>query len=335
MPETPLHSPSQQGQAEAPPQEEPAREGLLPEEEKFLDHVRDLLLGGRVTEGMEELLPTLKARRVRTPRSEWRQFVRAALQHQLRLVLHQDPFTRHAFLKPRGYPGDAVLLDYIYGHDEGWPLPADTTDLGRAIHDFTIRSPACEGVRSRREFIAHLLDDVAGSVRKMHVLSVASGHLREADLSSAVKRRRFGRFVAMDADPESLREVKRCYERHGVERLVCTVRNLLLPAGPVGEFDLVYSTGLFDYLGQSTAQRLAEALFGLLRPHGRLVIANFLPGIPDLGYMESYMGWELIYRTRADMLDVVARVPQTEVHDIRLFAEENQNILFLQVTRAG
>ncbi len=334
MIETPYPLVPQPGQP-GPVSEERPRHEVQPEDVKFLDHVRDLLLAGKVTEGMEELLPTLKARRLRSPRSEWREYVQFCLSHPLRALLHEDPFTRHAFLKPRGYAGDAALLDYIYGHDEGWPLPPSTSDLGRAIHEFTIRSPACEGVRARREFVAELLDDLAGQFRRMHVLSVASGHLREAHLSSAIKRHRFGRFVALDADPEALREVRRSYDRYRVECVVSSVRDLIQPTAPLGEFDLIYSTGLFDYLGQSTAQRLAEALFRQLRPRGRLVVANFLPGIPDLGYMESYMGWELIYRTRADMLDVVARVPQAELQDIRLFAEENQNILFLQATRAG
>jgi extracellular factor (EF) 3-hydroxypalmitic acid methyl ester biosynthesis protein len=323
----------QVGQAPAPPA--PRDEGPpLPEDEKLLDHVHELLLDGRVYEGMEELLLTLKARRLSAPREEWQRLVKFCVSHPLQTLLHQDPFTRHSFTKPRGYPGDAVLLDYIYGHDEGWALPEDTTRLGHAIHEFTIRSPACEGVRTRREFIANVLDEL-GSAGRPRVLSVAAGHLREAALSAGMKRRRFARFVAMDADAQSLREVERCYGRLGVEPLLATVRTLLSPSQSLGEFDLVYSTGLFDYLAQPTAQRLALALFRMLAPRGRLVLANFLPGIPDLGYMESYMAWELIYRTRAEMLDVAARIPQGEMRDIRLFAEENQNILFLEATRAG
>jgi hypothetical protein len=95
----------------------------------------------------------------------------------------------------------------------------------------------------------------------------------------------------------------------------------------------VYSTGLFDYVPAPAAQRLTWALFQLLRPRGRLLLANFLPGIPDLGYMESYMDWKLLYRTRKEMLEMAQDIPQAALHDIRLFAEENQNIIFLQITR--
>jgi hypothetical protein len=101
----------------------------------------------------------------------------------------------------------------------------------------------------------------------------------------------------------------------------------------LGTFDLVYSTGLYDYVPATTGRRLTWALFEMLRPRGRLVLANFLPGIPDLGYMESYMAWNLIYRTRLEMLDLTMDIPQAAIRDVRLFAEENQNILFLEVTK--
>jgi extracellular factor (EF) 3-hydroxypalmitic acid methyl ester biosynthesis protein len=171
-------------------------------------------------------------------------------------------------------------------------------------------------------------------VRRPHVLAIAAGHLREAALSAAVKRRKLGRLVALDADAASLHEVQRAYGRLGVEICHANFRQLLAQKLDLGQFDVVYSTGLFDYLQQPTAQRLAWLMFQMLRPGGRLVVANFLPGIDDLGYMESYMDWVLIYRTRLEMMDISAEIPQAQIREIRVFAEENQNILFLQITKA-
>src|SRR6202030_1775143 len=173
-----------------------------------------------------------------------------------------------------------------YGREEGWPPPEEMSELGRMIFEFTTRSAACEGVRARRAFIADLLDrSIDGS--RPHVLSIAAGHLREAELSAAVKRRKLGRFVALDSDLETLQEVERCYGRLGVEVAQANIRQLLARKVHLGLFDVVYSTGLFDYLQQPTAQRLALHMFQMLRPGGRLIVANFLPGISDLGYMES------------------------------------------------
>jgi SAM-dependent methyltransferase len=247
-------------------------------------------------------------------------------------VVHQDPFTYHAYSKPRGYPGDAALLDLIYGYEESWPSPS-ASHLGRLLFNCTVISPASEGVRARRGFVADLLDRLAEERAKPHVLSVAAGHLREANLSAAVRRRRLGRFVALDNDSLSLAEVQRSYGWLGVETVHASIRRLLTNHLQLGQFDLVYSTGLFDYLRQSTGRRLVANLFGMVRPGGRLMIANFLPDIRDVGYMEVYADWQLIYRTRQEMMDLTMEVPQAEIGEITVSAGENQNILFLQMTR--
>jgi hypothetical protein len=313
----------------------PAGEGLL---DSVYQKLREVEAAGplareQVEEAMNDLFLGLHAQRLRADEREWQEQVGRCLAHPLCGLLHQDPFTERAFRKPRGYAGDAILLDYIYAREEQWPPPEETTALGRLIFDYTTAAPAAAGVRARREFIANLLDDLAEKRSRPTVLSVAAGHLREVLLCAAVKRRKLGRYLALDADQESLEEVKRCYGYYGVEVLAASVRQLLTGRVPLPPFDLVYSTGLYDYLPQTTAQQLTRNLFGLVHPGGRLLVANFLPGIRDVGYMESYMGWKLIYRTRLQMLDVAALVPESEVYDIRLFSEENRNILFLQVTR--
>jgi extracellular factor (EF) 3-hydroxypalmitic acid methyl ester biosynthesis protein len=311
------------------------RPPVVPEaiDTKILDYVADRFEHGQVFDGMRELLPALQAKRFRSSDAEWEAFVAECYRHPLCGMLHQDPFTLRSFQKPRGYAGDAVLLDYVYGREEGWGVPEGTTELGRKIFQFTTASDACEAVRARRGFIADAIDQHAQEVAKPSFLSIASGHLREALLCSTIKRRRFSRFVSLDLDRESLAEVRRAYGPFGVEVEVASFRQLLTGRHTLGQFDMVYSTGLYDYLQLPVAQRLTLSLFRMLRPRGRLLIANFLPGILDVGYMESFMAWKLIYRTRVDMLAIAESVPLSEIRDIRIFAEEKQNIIFLQLTR--
>ena len=300
---------------------------------KVLDYTCEKFHEGRVDDGMRELLPVLQARRMKSSDPEWAEFVEVCLRHPLRELLHQDPFTVRAFNKPRGYAGDAVLLDYVYGREEGWPVPEPITELGKKIFQFTTGSSACEAVRARRGFIADLVDHLAEEITKPHLLSIGCGHLREALLCSIIKRRRYGRYVALDSDGKSLDEVARAYGPYGVETYNATIRQLLTHHHDLNQFDLVYSMGLYDYLQLPAAQRLTASLFELLRSRGRLLIANFLPGILDVGYMESYMAWKLILRTRQEMLAIAEEIPMADIRDIRLFVEDNQNIIFLQVTK--
>src|SRR5207302_6476654 len=185
--------------------------------DKVLDLAHELLSEGRVEEGMRELMAALWAEKLKGSPQEWKAVVERCVQHPLRDLLHEDPFTRRAYRKPRGYPGDAVLLDYIYGREERWSIPEGTSELGHKIFEYTTRTTACEGVRARRGYIADLLDELAQKVNRPHVLAIAAGHLREAILCAAVKRRRLGRYVALDADRESMAEIERCYGAFGVE----------------------------------------------------------------------------------------------------------------------
>ncbi len=302
-------------------------------DDSLLNQVYGKLMEGQTAEGMSDLFTGLQIRRQNSSDQEWAEFVSMCMHHPIKDLVHQDPFTHRAFAKPRGYAGDAALIDYIYGREEHWPLPEGTSDLGRKIFDYTTAAPASEGVRARREFIANMLDRLVEEIDRPHVLSIAAGHLREAILSSAVRRRKLGRLVALDSDTNSLDEIDRSYAHYNIEVVPASIRQMLARKVNLGEFDLVYTTGLYDYLQQTTAQRLTSVMFDLLRSRGRLIVANFLPGVRDIGYMESFMDWKLIYRTRHEMLEVSMDIPQAEIRDIRIFTEENENIIFLQITK--
>lgn len=262
----------------------------------------------------------------------WANCVKRIRESELLPLVHQDPFTSRAYNKPRGYAGDAVMMDYIYGLDEGWQPPTSSL-LGQGIFQYTISASASAGVRARREYLAEKLDEIARSKPLPEVMAVASGHLREASISSAVRRRKIGRFVALDADQESLLEVERSFGRFGVQCELADVRKMLTGRMEYGKFDLIYSTGLYDYIKEKTAQNLSYHLFSMLKPGGKLVIANFLPTIQDIGYMEACMDWFLVYRDRMDMMGLTELIDQADMRDIQVSVEENQNIIFLEVTR--
>ncbi len=285
-----------------------------------------------VNRSLDKLIVSLRSHKLEVEPQQWDGLVDTCRQHPLREIIHTDPFTRRAFDKPRGYAGDAKLLDFIYGREEQWPAPK-ASSIGRRIFDYTTAAPAPSGVRARRGFVADLIDRLAEDSQKPHILSIAAGHLREASVSAAVQRREIGRLVALDADSESLREVEKCYSSFGVETVEARIRGLLTNRLDVGKFDLVYSTGLFDYMQQPIGRRLVSNMFEMLRPGGRVVVANFLPAVRDVGYMEVYMDWFLIYRTRHDMIDLTMEIPEEEIREITMFTEDNQNVTFLQVQK--
>lgn len=297
-----------------------------------------------IQDAMGALIRQLQEKRSRLLNHEWQEYARFCLMHPIKDILLQDPFTRHSHERPRGYAGDAELLDYIYGIDERFESLShrirerldDSTEVGRQIFGFTSRSPAPRGVCERAEVVAGLTDNFAGEcAHKPRLLSVAAGHFREGVLSESLANGNVEEWVAFDGDPQSLEEVNDFYEGKGypIETVAGTVRQLLRPQDELGQFDFIYSNGLFDYLKQSTGQRLVKRLFEMLRPGGIVMVSNFLPDIDDVGYMETFMRWDLIYRTHPQMVDLAMTIDQRKIRDMRLLAEDNQNIVFLQVRK--
>jgi len=90
-------------------------------------------------------------------------------------------------------------------------------------------------------------------------------------------------------------------------------------SNPSKNLDLVYAAGLYDYLSQPLATRLTKTMFDMLRPGGKLQVANFVPDHPEVGYMETFMQWSLIYRTESQLEDVAKEIPAPEIADKRTF----------------
>jgi len=95
-----------------------------------------------------------------------------------------------------------------------------------------------------------------------------------------------------------------------------------LSTGPLaeslGDFDPIYSAGLYDDLPDGLTRRLTRRLLQMLRPAGRLLIANFVPGGTGRGYIELFMDGSLILRKETAMRalgQASAASPVVSFHD--------------------
>ena len=226
--------------------------------------------------------------------------VAAVREHELFAIAHQDPYSHRAFNKPRGYAGDAVMMDYVYAG----VAAEGTTDLGKAVFTGTTRGSMGLSVLFRRQLLTACINEVASSRCDFKILSVASGHCREIEgsLLANPALAKAGRLVAFDQDEESCETVKRDYVQYPVDVVCASVRRLLAGGdSALGKFDLIYSAGLFDYLTDPVAEKLVSALVAMLKPGGKLLVGNFAPSSCGRGYMELFLDWKLIYRDAAQL----------------------------------
>lgn len=223
-----------------------------------------------------------------------KELISTARAHPLFELTQQDPYTARAYNKPRGYAGDAVMLDYIYtGQTDHGISP-----MGARIFQGTTRVSMGLSVVYRKALLNAYINDAAALHSPFSILSVASGHCREIEGSLVLNDAFQGAFIALDADAQSCAEVTATYTNPKVRALHGNVKQLLqnevaLP----GLFNFIYSAGLFDYLNDAIARKLIATLLTRLAPQGRLLVANFVPSAYGRGYMACFMDWHLIYRT--------------------------------------
>lgn len=266
-------------------------------------------------------------------RSAWVEIIDFCRKHPLMSVLHQDPLTHRSFLKPRGYQGDAELLDMIYRRSFLEYGYSNVSQIGQAIFGVTIDGQAPSSVRTRLETLSKWLKQAINSYDSPCLLSVACGHMRELSPKYGIDIEPIGTWVGLDQDEKSLSVVCADYPSPKIQTIRGSISTVVAGRLTLDRFDIIYSTGLFDYLPDEVASRVIRSLSRMLHPKGKMLIANYRPGIPDAGYMEVFMDWQLIYRTEEMLRALLTDESEMSEFAVRTFRDESDHIVYLELSR--
>src|SRR5581483_7239812 len=176
---------------------------------------------GFAASSFEQICSVLSSWRRSLPRERWEEACKEVRLHPLFEILQADPYSSYSYRPPRGYPGDAVLLDFIYGGDTGAPFIRSSTELGRQIYREAAKNPAFAAILGRRDLLARRIEALCLSGSGSRILSVACGHLREGAVLHSQSLPRPDRFLALDQDKRSLAVVAAECGPRGVECLPC------------------------------------------------------------------------------------------------------------------
>jgi SAM-dependent methyltransferase len=276
--------------------------------------------------------------------------MKTAYRQYTEAVLHpyvvSAPDVHHAFHKPLGYPGDYILMLYLYD-----PQPYGNSLFDKLIHEVVVREePMAEGVRKRKDFLREQIrlsiDSTQGSAElPRRILSVACGPAREIvefvqeNLASCCPVV----FTLVDQDQRSLTHANSSLSR----LLIPGATNITVKYMYMGfkqmiaqldafdslpQQDLIYAAGLFDYIKTPTARKLVQRLFQKLGCGGKLIIGNFRSPNDAMWGLEYLVDWRLIYRTRDDMQTIsdVINAP----HEVELTCDESGYTYMLIITRS-
>jgi extracellular factor (EF) 3-hydroxypalmitic acid methyl ester biosynthesis protein len=245
---------------------------------------------------------------------------------QIQDYFMQAPCMHRALHKPLGYPGDYELLKDMYETPFSGP-----TLFAKSMSLAIMSTRPAQAVRARKDLIKRQLSELwdrHGRDEPLRVLSIAAGPAQEVyellrdrqSVSSPLE------IVLFDQDEGALSyayaRLKRLIDSRWPDRvriiyLHDSIKRLLKDPtifDSFGRFDTIFCCGLFDYLELPTAIVLGRNLFGNLEKDGTLYLGNMVPSNPNRWFMELHLDWFLIYRTRAEMMDMARRaVPAAEV----------------------
>ncbi|MBI2167368.1 MAG: hypothetical protein HYU34_03860 [Candidatus Omnitrophica bacterium] len=212
--------------------------------------------------------------------------------------------------KPYGYAGDFKIIDDIYRNDP------QTQGFDRLFDNYALMSAIAVAIRNRKEdvkkFMITLYEDHPSE--KLRIMDIASGPCRELKefFASTGAASSSVMFDCYDQDGNAIQYAKELlgsfaqvlnfYE----ENVIKIALKKKIEPEMQSRYDVIYSTGLFDYLDHRLATRLVHNLRQFLRVDGRMFIANVREKYqnPSVHFLEWVGDWNLIYRTEEEFVRI-------------------------------
>ncbi len=270
---------------------------------RVLETCHELLDDGDAAGAISHLAGELSRIREACTPDEWSVIADICQAHSLHRRLREDPYLADAFHKPRGYPGDAETLDFVYGYRQPG---SEITRLGRELLSVTTSVGIAGAVRTRCSHIAELVRGVAPKEPSPVILSIACGHLRELHWVGGSAEDLT--VVGVDHDQATLDTAVKLHQSVKLTGVRASVRSLIAGKVQLPSADLIYASGLYDYLEDPTAIALTNVLVASLRPGGRLLIANLTPNNEEIACMEAIWDWWMVYRDEDAMLCLASQL---------------------------
>ena len=221
---------------------------------------------------------------------------------------------KRCYEKPLGYPGDFQIMNYVYE----WQRVGNTP-YEKLLHRIGIETGACVGTRLRmtQKIVADYIAEEPADT-PLNIANLGCGSAYEVyDYLKIERLPRPVNFTLIDQDDRALThayehaypEVVRHAGRAKVQCLQASFAQLL-KAGALFRAlppqDVIYSLGLYDYLSARRAKALTRDLYEQVKPGGKLILANVRKGRESCEWpLEFVTDWSLIYRTEADMLELI------------------------------
>jgi extracellular factor (EF) 3-hydroxypalmitic acid methyl ester biosynthesis protein len=329
-----------------------ADKGLNPAPENYLEEQQAIL--GRVFEkwgpefySHQRQLGRLSSRALQPEDVE---LARGYATREILPLVYSSPMYRRAYEKPLGYAGDYRLIQMYFGDDYlGESL------FARFLQCLAQRYPLGQAVRGRERAMREKVRAAVSLSRPSRVVSLACGPaielqnlLRElGPIENTID------LVLADQDEQAMHHCHEALSREVINRhqdrrpmielncLHISIKQILKPkttndegflSRSLQDSDLIYASGLFDYLPQAVARVLVRRLYQFLAPGGSLFLANLKACPTSTWIMDYVLAWHLEYRSETSLLNL-AKSLKPEPAFSRVVSDDTGYCLFLEVNR--
>ena len=214
-------------------------------------------------------------------------------------ILDIDSLIGHTFIKPHGYPGDYELIDKIHRK------VVSNNPFFRKWDRYYHESDSSAAVRNRKDYFINLIKSIQNGEKNINVLNLGSGpciDVREYFYRNNAKNTMID---CVDMDEAAIEFASVVCDNY-IENVNFINKNVFR-FKPQKKYNLIWSSGLFDYFSDKLFIRLARTMYACLEINGELVIGNFSVQNPGKEEMEVYGKWYLNHRDEKTLTDMALK----------------------------
>ncbi len=233
---------------------------------------------------------------------------RAMVQEALSPWTSQSWFMNQAINRPRGYPGDYQILEGFYDNRVKSDNP-----MGALFDRWILSTPLVRSVRGRKERCKAVLEELATEEfnESLRLMKVSSGPCRELQESKILREHGELFFYGIDRDDGAVSYAGDALLQAGYDhdslmfekKIACRVRSKNYISQD--RFDLVYCTGLYDFLPDKQLVSLFSGVSNLLAEDGMHLIVLKDSSKYDITSCEWVVSWTFFERTEKKCRDLI------------------------------
>jgi hypothetical protein len=258
------------------------------------------------------------------------------------IVEESAEINKRIYEKPLGYSGDYVVMNYIYDYNSGNYLGKTLFD--KLINNYTCNIPISTSNIERKDFFKGKILDLISKKNCPSIMSLGGGPLRE--LSELLEEKKIGRnihFTSVDFEKKAIEYAKSVISNLPEEdtkflTIDFIQKNVVEIArkgiSGLNKQDLIYSAGLFDYLGDRICKRLIFSFFELLESGCEMIVCNMsLGNSSHRAYYETLGEWDMVHRKKKSMLSWIEGLEDVSIVNFE-GPKENSGYLYLTIRKS-